>query len=568
MLDECLRKRARGIEMGLRKKELSFSGGRLPKNNRNNFVANAGIITYMIMLIMRIPLSRMIGDAGVGLLAPAFELYMLTALLFTYGISRTMTGLIRYRIKRGQYKNAGKIFRTSLKISLFFGILIALGTAAFSGLLAEDAFLEAMSRKAILAAAPIAILSALISVFRGYFNGNGFGPLVAYSQYIEKIAMLIAGIIGGRFYYQYGLKVAALLKNDMAACAYGAQGVMIGIMIAELLTLIYLLVVFCLFVGSWKRQMMQDGGRRMESNGEIMSMLLGNGLPMALATLLANSFMIIDQRFFNYCMNQQELGDIRSTIWGSYYGKYAVLIGIGAALVCLAVHGSIGKIAASYDREEYRMMRDRIGLAVKKVCVVALPVAVILAVSAESFVTGLYKGETEQAVLTVRQGTVVVFFYGIAYLFGQMMIKMRMIKELLFCLAISFAAHILAAVLFVRNGFLGVEGIVYSLIFFTVVLAVLMFILVSRRVSYKQEWIYSLAFPAGAAAVTGLVVMLLDKLLFALLGALPTLLISCLVGMILYMVLIIILHVVNEGELSEMPMGGIWVAIGRLIGVL
>ena len=164
--------------MGLRKRETSFSRGRLPKNNRNGIAANAGIITYILLLAARIPLSRLIGDAGIGLLAPALELYMLAALLFSYGISRTMTGLIRYRMKRGQYKNAGKVFWTSLKISLFFGILAALLTVVFSGFLAENAFLEAMSGKALLAAAPIAILSALISVFRGHFNGNGFAPLV------------------------------------------------------------------------------------------------------------------------------------------------------------------------------------------------------------------------------------------------------------------------------------------------------------------------------------------------------------------------------------------------------
>lgn len=554
--------------MGLRKRETSFSGGRLPKNNRNSIATNAGIITYMLLLGMRIPLAGLIGDAGVGLLAPAFELYMLITLLFTYGISRTMTGLIRYRMKRGQFKNAGKIFYASLKISLFFGIPVALITAVFSGLLAEDVFLEAMSGRALLMAAPIAILSALISVFRGHFNGNGFGPLVVYSQYIEKITMLIAGIVGGRLYYDYGRKVSALLKNDMAACAYGAQGVMLGIMIAELLTLIYLLVVFAFIFGSWKRQMMQDSGRRTESSGEILSMLLGNGLPMVLFILLSNSFMMIDQRFFNYCMNRKEQGDIRTAAWGAYYGKYAVLIGIGAALVCLAVHSSIGKIAAAYDREEYRMMRERIGLSVKKACVVAFPTAVILAVLAESFISGLYKGENEQAVLAVRQGTVVVFFYGIAYLFGQMMLKMRMMKELLFCLAAAFAAHILAAFLFVQKGLLGMNGIVYSIILYTGALAILMFILVSRRVSYKQEWLYSFVFPAGAAAVSGLVVMLIDKVLFVLVGAVPTLIIGCLVGLILYMVLIIILHVVNEGELSEMPFGGLWVAIGRLIGVL
>ena len=511
-------------------------------------MVNAGIITYMLMLGMRIPLAGIIGDAGLGLLAPAFELYMIVMLIFSYGISRTMTGLIRYRVKRGQYKNAGRVFHMALRLSLLLGLALALVLAVGAGFLSETVFLETMSSRVILLTAPAAVLTALVSVFRGFLNGNGYGTLAAWSQYIEKIAMLIAGIVCGRLSYGYGRKVAALLKNDMPAYANGAFGVMIGILIAELLTLVYLLAVYALSSGSWKSLQMQDAGRRTESGGEVMRMLLGNGFPMVLVVLLSNSFMMIDQRFFNYCMNRREMGDVRTAIWGSYYGKYAALTGIGTAFVCLAVHGSVGKIAVSYDKEEYRLMRDRIGVAVKKICVTAFP--------------------TEQAVLVLRQGTIVIFFYGIAWLFCQLMMKMRMARELLFCLAVSFAVHILAAFLLVRNGLLGAEGTVYSVILFTGVLAVLGFVLVSRRVSYKQEWLYSFAFPAAAAAVSGLAAMLLDRLLFAAVGAIPTLLISWLVGMVLYMVLVVLLHVVNEGELSEMPLGGIWIAVGRLLGVL
>lgn len=554
--------------MKLRKKEASYSGGGIRKNNRGNLAVNAGIITYMLMLGMRIPLSGIIGDAGIGLLAPAFEIYMMVTLLFSYGISRTMTGLIRYRVKRGQFKNAGKVFRTALRLSLLLGLLLALILTILSGFLSETVFLEAMSVRVILAVVPITVLTALVNVLRGFFNGNGYGPLVAYSQYIEKIAMLIAGLIGGRLSYGYGQKVAALLKNDAPAYANGALGVMVGVMIAEIITLVYLLAAYAFSSGSWKRQQMQDAGRRVESNGEIMGMLLGNGLPMALVILLSNSFMMIDQRFFNYCMNRGEMGDIRTAIWGSYYGKYAALTGIGAAFVCLAVHGSIGKIAVAYEKEEYRLMRERIGTAVKKVCVTAFPAAVLLAVLAECFVTGLYKGESEQAVQALRQGTIVIVFYGTAYLFCQLMLKMRMVKELLFCLAVSLAVHILALVLFVQNGLLGAEGVVYSVILFTGVLAVMGFVLVSRRVSYKQEWLYSFAFPAASAAVSGLVVMLLNRMLSALIGAVPMLLVGCLVGIILYMILVVLLHVVNEGELSEMPFGGVWIAVGRLLGVL
>lgn len=556
------------MTMKIRKKEASFSGGGIRKNNRSSLAANAGIIAYMLVLGMRIPLAGIIGDAGIGLLAPAFELYMMTMLFFSYGISRTMTGLIRYRVKRGQYKNAGRVFHTALRLSLLLGLVLALVMAAGSDFLSKTVFLESMGSRVILAAAPIAMLTALVSAFRGFFNGNGYGPLVAWSQYIEKIAMLIAGIVGGKIYYGYGRKVAALLKNDMPAYANGAFGVMIGIMVAELITLIYLAAVYAFSSGSWKRQQMQDVGRRAESSGEIMGMLVGNGFPMVLVVLLSNSFMMIDQRFFNYCMNRREMGDVRTAIWGSYYGKYAVLAGIGAAFVCLAVQGSIGKTAASYDKEEYRMMRERIDTAVKKVCVTAFPATVMLAVLAESFVKGLYKGESEQAVLVLRQGTIVIFFYGIAWLFCQLMLKMRMVRELLFCLVVSFVIHILAVFLFVRNGLLGAEGIVYSVILFTGVLAVMGFILVSRRIGYKQEWLYSFAFPAASAAVSGLVTMLLNRLLFELVGAIPTLLISCFVGTVLYMILVVLLHVVNEGDLSEMPFGGVWIAVGRLFRVL
>jgi len=554
--------------MKLRKRETAFGGGSVRKSNRGSFAAYAGIISYMIVLGIRIPISVVIGDAGIGLFAPAFELYTLTALFFTYGISRTMTGLIRYRMKREQYKNARKVFHTAVKISTLTALVIALVVVITSGFLAEDVFLEAMSRRALIAAAPAVVLAALISSLRGYFNGCGFGPLVAWSQYIEKTAMLIAGLIGGRISYEYGQKAAALLKNDSAASAYGAQGAIWGIVIAELITLIYLSVVFIFHTGTWKRQLMQDGGRRMESGGEITGMLIGNSIPMILVVLLSNLFMAVDQRFFNYCMNIKELGGTRTAGWGSYYGKYAVLTGIGAALVCLAVQWSIGRIASSYDRDEYRLMRERIGGAMKKLCIVAFPAAIYLAVLAESFITGLYLGEDSQAVSILRQGTVVILFYGAAWMFGQMMMKMRMIRELLFTLAAAFAVHILAAVLLVRNGHLGAEGILYSVILYTGVLAVLSFVLVGKRVGYKPELLYSVAFPAVSSAVSGLVILLLNKLLFGLLGALPTLLITCLIGTVIYMVLLILLHVINEGELLEMPLGRVWITIGRLFGVM
>lgn len=553
--------------MKLQKKEISFGTEKSQRSSKGIMTTSAAMIAYIISLGIRIPLSRMIGDAGIGLFSPAFEIFLLCGLLFSHGISRTMTGLIRYRMKREQYKSARKVFHMAVKISLLISILLALILFLASGFISEILVLETMCKKAVLAVAPAIVLTALVNVFRGYFNGNGFGVLVAHSHYIEKIAMLVAVTFGGRFAYeQYGVKAAALFRNDSVAYAYGALGAVCGILISQLITLIYLLFVFGIYSGTWKRQFMQDNGRRMESNGEIAGMLIGNSIPVALAAILSNVFMLVDQRFFNYCMNRTGQA-ARTELWGSYYGKYAVLTGIGTALVCIAVQSHIGKSAASYEREEYRMMRDRIGSAVKKLCITAFPMAVFLAVLAEAFVKGLYEGESELAISMLRRGTVVIFFYGVAFLFGQLMIKMRMMIELLISLAVALALHILAVFLFVKKGLMGAEGIVYSVIVFTAVLAVACFLLVCRRVQYRQEWLYSFAFPAVAACISGLLVMLLNKLLLDVIGNIATILISCLVSAFLYILLLIILRVVNEGEVSEFPLGGIWIAIGRMIGV-
>ena len=161
----------------------------------------AGIITYIISLCMRIPLSRVIGDTGIALFAPAYELFILCALIFSYGISRTMAGLIRYRMKRAQYKCARKVFHIAFKLSLMISIVFALIIALASDYLSEVLVLESMSKRAIIAAAPALVLTALVNVLRGYFNGNGFGVLVAHSQYIEKITMFIAAIAGVRACY-------------------------------------------------------------------------------------------------------------------------------------------------------------------------------------------------------------------------------------------------------------------------------------------------------------------------------------------------------------------------------
>lgn len=538
------------------------------KNVKNQMVLTAGIWSYIILLLMRIPLSRVIGDAGMGLFAPAFELFWLITLFTSYSMSKAMSGIIRYRVKREQYRNAGKVFRAAFFTDLTVSIVLAAILVVLARVIADILFLESLSRTAILAVAPVIIFAALIGTFRGYFSGYGLGVLVAHSQYIERIAMVVCVLVCGDLFQAYGEKVSILLKSDSYAYAYGALGAMLGVLLSQIITILYLLVIYVMYSGTLRRKLGQDSSKRMETQYGLQRMLLNNSIPVALIAILSNGFMVIDQRMFNYCMNKKEMGEVRTALWGSYYSKFAVLVGIGAALVCLGVYPMLGKISNAYEKEEYRAMRERIGKAVRKVCMIAFPMAIYLAVLAEAMVKCLYKGMTDEAFVWVQKGAVLIVLYGFGFLFGQLLYKLHMVRELVVTTLISLVVHIAVAYLMVQKAMLGADGVIYSLILCFLLYTTLNFLLVGRNLKYRQEWVADVAFPAAAACVSGLVVMLLNKLLLGSVGAVVTIAVACLAGLFLYVVLLMVLKVIGEAEISKMPFGFFFLMLGRNIGIL
>lgn len=553
--------------MRLRKRE-SSQGGLISRVVKNPLVQFAGVFSYAILLVMRILLMNVIGDAGLGLFAPAFELFFLITLFTSYGMTNAISGIIRYRVKREQYRNAKRVFRAAFFMDFFVSVAAAAVVAAASRAIADILVLEPLSRMAVMAAAPVIIFGSFIGTFRGYFNGYGLGMLTAHSQYIESISMVICVLFFSGLFYDHGLNVAALKQNEALAYAYGAFGGMLGVMLSQLITTIHLLMMYIIYAGTLRGKLGMDGSKRMETQYSLQRMILDNGVPIALVAILTNVFMLIDQRMFNYCMNKQEMGEVRTALWGSYYGKFAVLVGVGAAFGVLSVYTLAVRVSNAYEREEYRVMRDRIGKAVRKLCIVVFPIAIYMAVLAKAVVTCLFTGENNEAVSWVQKGAAVIVLYGFCFLFGQLMYRMHMIRELLFTTLLSLLIHVLAAYLLVQRAYLGADGLVYSLIIFFAVYAALNFFFVSRNLKYRQEWFGGIVFPAVAAGVSGVVVGFINSLLLETVGGGLTVLIGVVVGLFFYVTFLMILRVIGEAELSKIPLGFFFIMLGKNIGVL
>ena len=553
--------------MRRRKREKS-PGELVGRTVMNPIIQFAGVLSYAILLIMRIPLMNVIGEAGVGLFSPAFELFFLITLFTSYGVTAALSGIIRYRIKREQYRNAKRVFRAAFFTNLIVSVVVAVLIVIFASKIANILVLEPLSRMAVMAASPIIIFAAFIGTFRGNFNGYGLGGVTAHSQYIESISMVICVFFCSGLAYDYGAKVAALKQNDAFAYAFGALGAMVGVMFSQLITTLHLLLMYVVYAGTLRGKLGADNSRRMETQYSLQRMILGNSVPIAFIAMLTNLFMLIDQRMFNYCMNKQEMEGVRTALWGMYYGKFAVLIGVGAVFGILGVYNMTGRISNAYEREEYRVMRDRIGKAVRKLCMAAFPVAIYLAVLARAVVTFIFGSGDDEVILWVQKGTAIIVLYGFSFLFGQLLYRMHMMRELLFTTLLSLLIHVLTAYLLVQRAYLGADGIVYSLIVFFTVYAALSFFFASRNLKYRQDWLGGIVFPAAAAAVSGVVVALVNHVLFESVGGGLTILIGILVGLFFYVTFLMILRVIGEAELSRIPLGFFFIMLGKNIGVL
>ena len=553
--------------MILQKRQKSQSG-LFGRTNGNPIIQCSGALSYAILLIMRIPLMNVIGEEGIGLFAPAFELFFLFTLFTSYSMTGAMTGIIRYRVKREQYRNARKVFRAAFLMDLFVSVAAAVLIFALAAKISNILILEQHSKMAVMAVSAVIIFAAFIGTFRGYFNGYGLGVLTAHSQYIESISMVIFVLLCSGLTYEYGASVAALKQNVTFAYAYGALGAVIGMMLSQLITTLHLLLMYVVYAGTLRGKLGMDGSKRLETQYTMQKMILDNSVPIALVAIMSNLFMVIDQRMFNYCMNKQEMEGVRTALWGSFYGKFAVIVGVGTVFGILSIYNVTGKISNAYEKEEYRVMRDRIGRAVRKLCIVAFPLAIYMAVLAKATVASLFIGGDDEVVLWIQKGTIIIVLYGFSFLFGQLLYRMHMMRELLLTTLVSLLIHVLFAYLLVQRAYLGADGIVYSLIIFLAVYAALNFFFVSRNLKYRQEWIRGVVFPAVSAAVSGVVVGLVNHLLFEQVGGGLTILVGILTGLFFYITFLMILRVIGEAELSRIPLGFFFIMLGKNIGVL
>ena len=325
----------------------------MSRNNNNAFLKGtislsiSVIITKILGVLFKVPLSYVLGDEGMGYFNTAYAIYGFFYILCTAGVPKSLTLIIaENRVCNGE-RNDLEILSCGLKlfakIGLFTSLLNIICAPMFAKLVGNaNAYLS------ILAVAPSILFVSLSGILRGYLNSCERLTEIAVSQLIEGAIKLLLGLSLSFVGVRIGASIYAI-----SALA------ILGITIGSIISFIYMYINT--FYHKTKENIEQNS---INDSRNINKRLIKNALPIALSSALLNlsatlDLTIIIKRLIESGMSEKQANSI--------YGNYTTL----AVPMFNLVISVLTPIATSYmprlsalsvkdDRREFSSVLNRL----------------------------------------------------------------------------------------------------------------------------------------------------------------------------------------------------------------
>lgn len=187
----------------------------------------ASLVVKVIGAFFQIPLQNLIGgekSPAFGMFSAAYRIYTAMLVVSTVGLPAALSKMVAEATARGREHEVRRIVRVAAGIFVPVGALCSL--ALFFGAGTFAAWIKSEdSRLAVMAIAPSVLMVAILSVFRGYYQGRSNMVPTAVSQVIEAAGKLFIGL---------GLACWAVGRgfDDPVVAALTVLGVTIGEVVA------------------------------------------------------------------------------------------------------------------------------------------------------------------------------------------------------------------------------------------------------------------------------------------------------------------------------------------------
>lgn len=550
------------------------------KKNRSNYLvqgtilAAASIFARILGMLYRFPLASILTDEGNAYYQTANSIYTILLMISTFSLPLAVSKLVSERINLGQMKNAQKVFRCSMRFALISGGIVALLTFFLAGVICKAMKVE-NAVYALRVLAPAIFIYAIVGVFRGFFQGHETMVPTAVSQIAEQIVHVIFAVAGAVIMVDYGKSLTG--EDPSHAYALGAAGATFGTTISVAVSLILLAVLFAAFNRKFRRQVLNDPMKRLESDRAIYAAIFMTILPVILSTVIYNITPTLDQAIFNSILSGQGYTPSQyNTIYGIYSGKFYVLMNVPLVLASSLAPSVVPPLSAAIINGDYRDAKIKVRSVMRYTMIITIPCAVGFLTLGHPIMALVFNDWRQLPAGLMQAGSLMMILFAVSTVSTAVLQGMSRMSEPVKNSAIALVIHVIVLFVFLKNFQLNIYGVVYANTIFALVVCILNSMAIKRHLHYTQEIRKTFLIPLISAAIMGIADFAVYKIVNSLLRTVfidsfsnaAALILAVLAAIFVYVFLLIRLKGIRESEIADLPRGDFLIRMLRRIRFL
>ncbi len=522
-------------------------------------LAAAQILVRVIGLLYRVPMQRIIGDVGNGYYGAAYEIYQFILLLSANGIPTAVALLVARHLARREYKNVYRIFKGSMLFALIIGSTVMIFTLVGAPWLAVALFGTDYADVAIALRilAPTLLISAVMGVMRGFFQGKNVMLPTAVSQMVEQVFNAIISVVAAYFLIVRGP-------------AWGAAGGTLGTCMGALSGFIFIAIIFYLYKPALMRLVKKDHSKVHLRSEQVMKMVAVTMAPVVLSSTVYQISGIIDTSMFYRIMSGLDYAsEAAAELFGNYSGQYKMILNIPLGITSSIGIALIPAVTSLVAVGKKREAREKIDSIIKLTNLVAIPSCVGLIILAEPLMNFLFVINNNVPIRLLQLGAITVITYSFSTVTIAILQGMGRMKTPVINAVISLVVHIVVIYILLQFTDMNIFSLIYGNLVFSFGMCALNLVSMYRYIGYTQEIFHSFALPAFAALIMGAVVFFFYRAVYYIVHInLIAILFAVLAGVITYGIVLILIGGMREEELLSMPKGHLLVKLCRKIHIM
>ena len=530
-------------------------------------LAVAGIITRVIGLLYRSPMTAVIGELGLGYYQAAYNFYVTVLLVSSYSIPSAISRLIAPKLALREYRNAHRLFYCALGYVCVVGLVASLFLFFSAGVFVEEAAIPVLRTFA-----PTIFFFGILGVLRGYFQAHKTMVQTSVSQILEQIANAIVSVGGACLLIKWSLGSLEMPEQEadqVRRATMGAIGSALGTGTGVVVALLFMVGIYFLNRKLILKRVARD---RHVSTDSYISMVRTITLvvtPFILSTAIYNlNGTVMSYLYTKLLPNLRGLDSNQQYInYGIYNGQAMTVFNIPIAFATAMASAMLPSVAQACAAGEIGQAREKISAAVKATMIISIPSAAGLFALAKPVMYFLFPRSDEVVTLAGRLLMVLaisVVFYAMSTLTNSILQGLGRINVPVINAGVALALQVLASVILLFHTNLDLYGLAIANILYSGVICFLNQFVLYKSIRYRQEWRKTFLLPGAAAVVMGGAARGVYELFYLLTESMRISLIpAVLIGVIVYFVALMALKAMSEEELRGLPKGYLLVKVAK-----